>query len=77
MVASAVGGIPEVVEPEVTGLLVPPRDATALGAAIVRLLRDPALTDRLAAAGRARVERRFTADRMVQDTLDVYRRLRA
>ncbi len=77
VVASAVGGIPEVVEPETTGLLVPPRDASALGAAIVRLLRDPALCQRLAAGGRARVERQFTADRMVQETLDVYRRLRA
>jgi glycosyltransferase involved in cell wall biosynthesis len=76
VVASAVGGIPEVVEPEVTGLLVPPRDATALGAAIVRLLRDPSLAGRFAAAGRARVEEQFTADRMVQETLDLYRRLR-
>ncbi len=77
VVASAVGGIPEVVEPEVTGLLVPPRDASALGAAIVRLLRDPSLAARFAAAGRARVEQRFTAERMVQETLDVYHRLRA
>ena len=77
VVASDVGGIPEVVERDVTGLLVPARDASALGAAVIRLLRDPALTSRLAAAGRARVERRFTADRMVQETLDVYRRLRA
>jgi len=77
VVASAVGGIPEVVEPEVTGLLVPPRDATALGAAVVRLLRDPALAGRFAAAGRARIEQRFTADRMVQETLDLYHRLRA
>ena len=77
VVASDVGGIPEVVERDVTGLLVPARDASALGAAIIRLLRDPALTGRLAAAGRARVERRFTADRMVQETLDLYRRLRA
>ena len=77
VVASAVGGIPEVVEDGRTGLLVPARDASALGTAIVRLLRDPSLAGRLAAAGRARVEQRFTADRMVQDTLDVYRRLRA
>jgi len=77
VVASAVGGIPEVVEDGRTGLLVAPRDASALGTAIVRLLRDPSLAGRLAEAGRARVEQRFTADRMVQDTLDVYRRLRA
>ena len=76
VVASAVGGIPEVVEHETTGLLVPPRDATALGAAVVRLLRDATLTDRLGRAGRARVEGRFTAERMVQDTLELYQRLR-
>ena len=77
VVASDVGGIPEVVERDVTGLLVPPRDASALSAAVIRLLRDPALAGRLGGAGRARVERRFTADRMVQETLDVYHRLRA
>jgi glycosyltransferase involved in cell wall biosynthesis len=77
VVASDVGGIPEVVERDVTGLLVPARDASALGAAVIRLLRDRALADLLAGAGRARVERRFTAERMVQETLDVYRRLRA
>jgi glycosyltransferase involved in cell wall biosynthesis len=77
VVASDVGGIPEVVERDVTGLLVPARDASALSAAVIRLLRDQALTSRLAAAGRARVEKRFTADRMVQETLDVYHRLRA
>ena len=77
VVASAVGGIPEVVDPEVTGLLVPPRDPGALGTAIVRLLRDPALTSRLGEAGRSRVEARFSAERMVQETLAVYTRLRA
>jgi glycosyltransferase involved in cell wall biosynthesis len=76
VVASAVGGIPEVVEDGVTGVLVPPRDASALSAALIRLLRDQALAERLGAAGRARVEQRFTADRMVQETLDVYERLR-
>lgn len=77
VVASAVGGIPEVVDPEVTGLLVPPRDPGALGTAIVRLLRDQALTHRLGEAGRSRVEARFSAERMVQETLAVYTRLRA
>jgi L-malate glycosyltransferase len=77
VVASAVGGIPEVVAPEETGLLVPARDPSALGAAIVRVLSDRTVAARMGEAGRARVERRFTAERMVQETLDVYRRLRA
>jgi len=77
VVASAVGGIPEVVAAEETGLLVPARNPTALAAAVVRLLGDRPLADRFGAAGRTRVEQRFTAERMVQETLDVYRRLRA
>ena len=76
VVGSAVGGIPEVVDHGVTGLLVPPRDATALGAAVVRLLRDPSLRETLGRAGRQRLEARFTSDRMVHETLTVYQRLR-
>ena len=61
-----------------TGLLVPPRDASALERRRSSgVLRDQALAGASAAAGRARVELRFTADRMVQETLDVYERLRA
>ena len=67
VVASAVGGIPEVVASEETGLLIQPRDPTGLAAAVVRLLGDRRLADRFGAAGRARVEQRFTAERMVQE----------
>jgi L-malate glycosyltransferase len=74
IVASRVGGIPEVVVDGVTGLLVPPRDADSLAEAIVRLLEDRALAAQLAAAGLARVHQHFTVDRMVDETLDVYRR---
>lgn len=76
VVGCAVGGIPEVVDDGVTGLLVPPRNASALGAAIVRLMRDPGLRETLGRAGRRRLEARFTADRMVHETLTVYQRLR-
>ncbi|HEY8551224.1 MAG TPA: glycosyltransferase [Vicinamibacterales bacterium] len=77
VVASRVGGIPEVVEDGVTGLLVPPRDPDLLAEAIVRLLQDRELADRLASTGRQRVEERFTAERMVEETVAVYRRLLA
>jgi glycosyltransferase involved in cell wall biosynthesis len=77
VVASAVGGIPEVVAPDETGLLVPARNPTELAAAVIRLLGDRKLADRFGAAGRARVEQRFTAERMVEATLDLYRRLRS
>jgi glycosyltransferase involved in cell wall biosynthesis len=75
IVASRVGGIPEVVVHDETGLLVAPREPEALARAIERVLRDHGLADRLARAGRTRVEQRFTAQRMVADTLGVYEQL--
>lgn len=56
VVATRVGGTPEVVIDGVTGLLVPPEDPTALAAALRRLLDEPLLAQRLGAAGRARLE---------------------
>jgi glycogen(starch) synthase len=54
VVATRVGGIPEVVADGETGLLVPPGDAPALAAAVDRLLADPALAKRLGASARSR-----------------------
>ena len=59
VVASRLSGIPELVDDERTGLLVPPGDAAALARAIGRLHADPGLRQRLAAAGRARVVQAF------------------
>lgn len=59
VVASRLSGIPELVEDEVTGLLVPPRDPTALAHALRRLHDEPALRERLALAGRDKVKREF------------------
>ena len=75
IVATRAGGIPEVVTHEQTGLLVPPRNADALAGAIVRLLGDSGLRAQLGAAGRERVRRSFSVERMVQATLDAYGRL--
>jgi glycosyltransferase involved in cell wall biosynthesis len=72
VVATRAGGIPEAVEDGASGLLVPPHDEPALAAAIVRLLRDPALAAALAAAGRTRVEQAFSVERMVAGTVAVY-----
>jgi glycosyltransferase involved in cell wall biosynthesis len=77
VVATNAGGIPEVVLEGTTGLLVPPRDHAAMAAAIVRLLRDPALRDRMGAAGLRVVREKFSAERMVQDTLKVYQAVRS
>jgi glycosyltransferase involved in cell wall biosynthesis len=65
VVATAVGGIPECVLPGETGLLVPPRDSSALADAVVKLLRDPPLRRALGAAGRRRVQTHFSPDSQV------------
>jgi len=65
VVASAVGGVIEMVEHERTGLLVPPHDPVALGNAIARVLTDHPLADSLARAGHDLVEARFSLTAMV------------
>ena len=75
IVATKAGGIPEVVDDGVTGLLVPPKDHQALAHAIVTLLKDARLRQEYGAAGFARVRDRYSAERMVQDTLKVYERV--
>jgi len=75
IVATTAGGIPEIVEHGLNGLLVPPRDHPALAAAIVRMLKDPDLRRQMGAAGFARVRERFTVDRMIAGTAAVYARV--
>src|SRR6185295_15270977 len=72
VVATLAGGLPEAIADGETGRLVPPHDEAALAAAIVALLRDADLRLRFGAAGRARVEREFSVDQLVQRTLKVY-----
>jgi alpha-maltose-1-phosphate synthase len=78
VVASAVGGIPEVVDDGETGLLVPydetrPADFEAqLAASVNELLADPARAARMGATGRARVEAEFGWDRVARATVEVY-----
>jgi glycosyltransferase involved in cell wall biosynthesis len=74
VVATTAGGIPEVVVDGETGILVPPRDHGAMAAAIVKLLTDVDLRQRMGHAGQTRARRRFSADRMVQETLRAYKR---
>jgi glycosyltransferase involved in cell wall biosynthesis len=77
VVATPVGGTPELVIDGETGLLVPPRDPAALAAAIRRLLEDPALAQRLGAAGRALVEQRFSERQMTERVLAIYEEVTA
>ncbi|MFE9423577.1 glycosyltransferase family 4 protein [Kitasatospora sp. NPDC006697] len=74
LVASTGGAIPEVAGPDgATCLAVPPGDADALAGALGRLLDDPGLRARLAAAGRQRVLENFTWERAAERTAGVYR----
>jgi glycosyltransferase involved in cell wall biosynthesis len=75
IVATRAGGIPEVVEDGVTGILVNPRDHAAMAQAIVRLLEDDMRRKQMGEAGFARVNERFTVERMVAATADVYARV--
>ncbi len=89
VVATAVGGIPEVVADGVTGLLVPyeaqadgtgtpvdpPRLARDLAARIDELVADPARAEAMGVAGRARAVERFGWDVAAHETLSLYRRL--
>ncbi len=77
VVATAVGGNPEMVREGVTGLLVPPRDPRSLAAAIERILRDPALGRRLGSAGRQSATENFSLQSMAQKTASLYRSLLA
>ena len=61
-VATRIAGIPELIEDGVTGLLVPPAEPTATAQAVRRLLEDPDLRNRIATAGREKVEREFNLE---------------
>lgn len=71
VIASDLPGTREQVVPGITGLLVPPRDAGALAAALVRLAHDHALRARMASAGRTRALERFDEAKVVARTLDL------
>jgi glycosyltransferase involved in cell wall biosynthesis len=72
VVASAVGGLRDLVVHEETGLLVPPRDVPALRGALQRLLDDPELRRRLGAAARERIRTHFSWERSTDLTLQAY-----
>lgn len=72
IVATAIEGVVEQIEPDTDGLLVPPGDPGALGAAIARVLEDRALGERLGQAARRRAVALFDVSRMLDATRQVY-----
>ena len=72
VVASNVGGIPEMIEDGITGLLVPPHDAEALAGAIVRLLTNHPFADTIGRAGHDMVHDRFCIELMVNAIQSIY-----
>lgn len=72
VIATTVGGNPELVEPEITGLLVPSGDVEALGDSILRLVNDPSLRLAMGEAATRKIQETFDWDRTVADYLRVY-----
>jgi glycosyltransferase involved in cell wall biosynthesis len=75
VIATAVGGTPEVVTDGVTGLLIPPRDPAALAGALERLLNDPAWAKQLGAKARVHVRQHFSLDRPGREINGIYEEL--
>lgn len=75
VISTDIGSLPEVVINEKTGLSIQPRDIDALAGAIIRLYNNRELRKKLATAGYAHVQSKFTFDRMVDATEEVYQKL--
>lgn len=72
IVATDVGGIPEIITSEVDGLLVPPNDSKALADAILRVMQDSSLCQKLIQNGRQRVGHHFTVQHTITDLEQAY-----
>lgn len=73
VVATGVGGIPEAVAHNKTGILVPPGNSEAIASALLRLADNPALRREYGSAGRKRFEEHFTESAMAEQTMALYR----
>ena len=75
VVATAVGGVPELIEDGETGILVPPRNPEALAQGILRLAKDASLRQRMGKAARERAQERFDISRTAREYEALYLRL--
>lgn len=74
VVATEVGGIPEIIEDGVSGVLAPPRDPQGLAGALAKLIADPALARQMGEALKKTIAEQFSLDRMVRETIAIYKR---
>jgi L-malate glycosyltransferase len=72
-VTTKVGGIPEIIEDNETGLLSPPQDPADLAERLLRILRDEKLREKLGNALRRKVEEKFSLNQMIEKTFNLYR----
>jgi glycosyltransferase involved in cell wall biosynthesis len=72
VIATSVGGIPDLITDGVNGLIVPPRDRDALALAVHRLLVDRALAARLGREARNTISRRYTVEQAVERLERIY-----
>ncbi|MGB4001571.1 MAG: glycosyltransferase family 4 protein, partial [Bacillota bacterium] len=77
VIASNVGGIPEAIDNDRTGILVPPGNPAALGEALIRFAGNPRMRESYGSAGRERFLKLFTDSAMADQTLEVYKRVLA
>lgn len=74
-VASNVGGIPYMMLPEETGLLIPPKDTKALKDALIKLLEDNALQKKFGVAAREKISKEYNIDNSVRDLVQIYQNI--
>ncbi len=74
VIASSVGGIPEIIENDKNGILIPPKDPLSLMNAIKKLLDDPNLKNHYATNLKEKIDQKFSIEKMLNQTLEIYRK---
>lgn len=72
VVATKVGGVPDIIDDEKNGLLVPPQDEVKMSEAIMRIINEPTRAKTMATNLRKKVEKQFSAKKMIDETIEVY-----
>ena len=76
VVATAAGGAPEIVQNGITGILVPPKDPQAIAKAVLYILQDSQVRQKMGSAGQRRTQEHFSLDRNIKETQAIYEKFR-